>query len=444
MKLVPPSSTALPREMDVAPAGRPLRVAVVYSRSPLPMRRADQMTVAHLISFLHARGHEVDLFAPEAGGHVEPEHRSWLETHCRAVRLFPHGRARMLLGAARGLLRGLPLQVGVFSNPALDEAFAAAVETEGYDVVYVYYLRSAEVVREVWSRGAAEGVRRPPTVLAMQLSQALNTRRIKENAPNLWVKALYELESRLVARYEAGVWRSFTRTVLIGRSDLQAITAEAQARGLPAIDNSFFSPHGTDVSRFKPRADVPVEPGTIVFSGVMRTPTNVQAVQWFVRHVWPLVRAERPDARFVVVGREPTREVLRLQDAGDGVVVTGTVDDPAAWIAKAQVCVNPMQAGGGMQNKLIEYLASGKPTVATPVANEGIEAPADALVVAESPEDFARAVLDLLGDEERAAALAHRARQYALAEWTWEHHFLQLERELAALSEEAPQRRRAA
>ncbi len=430
--------------MEVVPAARSLRIAVVYSRAPLPMRRADQMTVAHLISFLSARGHQVDLFAPEAGGRVEPAHRAWLESHCREVHLFAHSRVRMVLGAGRALLRGLPLQAGVFYNPALNGAFASAVEREDYDVVYVYYLRSAEVVREVWAARQASDDGRPPTVLAMQLSQALNTRRIKDNAPNLWIKGLYALESRLMARYEARVWRDFTRTVLIGPSDVAAITAETEARGWPEIDNYFLSPHGTDVTRFTPRADVPVEPGMIVFSGVMRTPTNVQAVQWFVRNVWPLVRAQRPDARFVVVGREPTREVLKLDSREAGVVVTGTVDDPASWISKAQVCVNPMQAGGGMQNKLIEYLASGKPTVATSVANEGIDAPSDALVVADEPGDFARAVLDLLGDDERASALAQRARRYALSEWTWEHHFLQLEGELAALSGAAPQVRRAA
>lgn len=429
-------TTGLPQVMDVEPSREPLRVAVVYSRTPLPMRRADQMTVAHLIAFLSARGHEVDLFAPEAGGLVEEGHRRWLSEHTRAARLFPHGRARMLLGALRALVRGLPLQAGVFRNRALNAALEQGLREERYDVVYVYYLRSAEVVREVWRTvqdRPGPPLRLPPTVLAMQLSQSLNTRRIQRNAPNPWVRALYALESRLMARYEAGVWRGFTRTALIGRSDVEAVAHECEVRGLPVIDNHFLSPHGTDVSRYKPREDVPVDAGTVVFSGVMRTPTNVQAVQWFVREVWPRVRAVQPAARFVIVGREPTREVLRLASEQDGVVVTGTVDDPAAWIARAQVCVNPMQAGGGMQNKLIEYLASGKPVVATSVANEGVDAPADVLRVADAPDDFAGAVLALLDDRAAADALGERARRYALEGWTWESHFLDLERELAAL-----------
>ena len=123
---------------------------------------------------------------------------------------------------------------------------------------------------------------------------------------------------------------------------------------------------------------------------------------WFAREVWPLVRAARPTARFCLVGRDPAA-ALQALDGRDGITVTGTVEDPADWLARATVGVAPIRAAAGLQNKLLEAMAMAKAVVATPEANEGIGAPADeALVLAREPRAFADAVLALLG--RRAAA----------------------------------------
>jgi len=420
----------LPPRMNVRTAERQLAVAVVYSRTPLPMRRADQLTVAHLLAYLAERGHHVDLFTLATGAKAGRAEKAWLERHCRSVSMVRHGRLRMLTGLFWALVRGLPLQVGIFRNPRLTASFNSASRRTRYDVVYTYYLRSAEVTRRM--DGREEGG--PLTVLAMQLSQALNTARILENATSLWTRLLYRYEAPAVARYEASVWRDFDQTVLIGEQDVAAVNAAAAAHGMSAIDNFFLCAHGTDLQRFRPRPEA-VVPGRVVFSGVMRTPTNAQAVLWFVKHVWPAVRRRVPGASFWIVGREPGPEVRRLQ-AEAGVIVTGTVPDPAEEIAKAQVCVNPMLAGGGMQNKLLEYLASGKPTVATNVANEGINAPRDCVRLADTAEDFAAAVSELLEDPAEAGGLGERARRFVEATWSWEAQFLHLEEQIeAALSE---------
>lgn len=430
----PPAAGVFPKQPNVGRAERPLRICMVYGRTPLPMRRADQMTVAHLIAFLHARGHEVDFFYVDTGAEPTQADRDWIAAHTRRAVPFTLDKLSAFAGLLRAGMQLAPFQVGLFSHPAQRKAVREAVANNGYDIVYTYYFRSAEITRDL---GFASGTPReqrhgkPATFMAFQLSQTLNTRRIAKNAPDLAHKLFYEVESRLVERYEARIWRHFTRSVLIGKSDVAEIRAACRRAGQPEIDNFVYGAHGTDVSRFAPRTDIATKPGHLVFSGVMRTPTNVQAAQWFVNNVWPAIRAERPDATCALVGREPTSEVREL-GRRPGIVVTGTVPDPAVLIAEAAVCINPMQAGGGMQNKLIEFMASAKAIVATPVANEGIGAPDDCLVVAETPADFARAVLDLLADPARAAELGRRAREHVLAHWTWEAHYLRLEQDFYA------------
>lgn len=80
-----------------------------------------------------------------------------------------------------------------------------------------------------------------------------------------------------------------------------------------------------------------------------------------------------------------------------------------------------------MQNKLIEFMASGKAIVATSVANEGVSAPPGTLLIADSPTDFANAVIRLLSDRVLAEKLGHAARECILNDWTWKAHFLKLE-----------------
>ena len=252
---------------------------------------------------------------------------------------------------------------------------------------------------------------------------------------------LYALETRLVQNYEPRVWSDFTRTVLIGQQDVDEIAAACRDRCLPEIDNVVFGPHGVDVDRFAPRTDIEEEPFTLVFNGVLRTYTNVHAILWFAENVWPLVRAGEARAKLLIVGRDPRPEVQSL-GVLEGVTVTGEVPDPADYIARAAVCINPVQVGAGMQNKLIEFMAMRKAVVATTVANEGIRAiPGDHLVIADDARTFADSVLTLLADPDRRDRLAAAARAYILESWTWEAHFLSLEAAMVdALEDSAPRK----
>ena len=425
-----------PRRMNVEKSERPMNVAVVCPRFPLPMTRSDQMTVAHLLDFLSARGHDVDLYSLYEGIPPSAEQREWVRERCREVIIFDQPRWRKLAGAGASLLRGLPLQIGYFDNARLKRSLRRASHGRSHDVIYGYTLRSAEPVRGL-GRGAggapregAHGDRRPVTYLAMQVSQSLNTRRIAAHAPGRCEKLIYRLEHRLTAAYEARIWRDFTRTVLIGDADAREIRKICADRGIPGIDNYLLSPHGVDADRFRPRGRGVVDPDNLVFSGVMATNTNVSAVLWFVENVWSKVRAACPRAGFTVVGRMPRREILALGER-QGITVTGEVPDPADYIGRAAICVNPMQAGAGMQNKLLEYMSMAKAVVATSIANEGIGArPGKEILIADDADGFAVAVVSLLRNAERRDELGRAARARVIREWSWESHFLKLEADM--------------
>jgi polysaccharide biosynthesis protein PslH len=419
----------LPVSMQVEPAAVKRSVLIVSARSPLPMRRADQITVAHWIAYLKARGHAVDLYALDTGEGLDYGARQWLLHHCRHVEFVRQPLWRSLIGALLGAVKGKPLQISWFWNPLLARAVSDALAMQSYDALYCYYIRTADYGRGRGRiRHAGEKISRPVSILAMQLSQALNTRRMMETFTTRRDRLIYSIESKLLRKYEADIWQHFTHTVLIGEQDRQEVEKCCREHGISPIDNHFFCAHGVDSQRFKPDPNVPIDEDLCVFSGAMGTNTNINAVLWFVEKVWPMVQAGHPQARLMIVGRRPTVAVKALANKAKGIEVTGEVPDPADYIRRAAICIDPMRAGAGMQNKLLEYLACGKAVVATHLANEGIGAQNDRdVLLADRAEDFAQNILRLYTDPGLRQKLGLSARLFIEQAWGWEQQFRRLE-----------------
>jgi len=396
------------------------------------MMRGDQMTVAHLISFLVARGHLVDLYTLAVDGELSPAQSEWLQRACRRVQIYAQPLRAKLAGFALGVFSVLPLQVSIFRNSTLKRDLAQAISSDEYDIIYCYYPRTAPAIpSSVKARTATA------SFLALQLSQTLNTKRMARHERSWFKRLIYRIETALMGRFEARVWQDFDKVALIGPADVAAVKEQCRVHGQPEIDNWIYGAHGTDTDKYVSANPNDVLPHRVVFSGSMLYPPNIQAVLWFVHEVWPAVRAQIPEAALVIQGRDPSPKILDL-DGRDGIRVTGTVPDVGVIIRSAGVCVNPMLAAGGMQNKLIEYMACGKAVVATSVANEGIRAPNGTLIIADAANDFADAVIGLLKDRAAAALLGAAARRYVLSEWTWEKHFLDLEEAFYDALDEKP------
>src|SRR6185369_12870315 len=141
-------------------------------------------------------------------------------------------------------------------------------------------------------------------------------------------------------------------------------------------------------------------------------PVNVAAALWFYQQVFPLVREKVPGARFIVSGYGPPPVLIAL--ANDPQVdVTGYVDDLDRCHKEAAVFVAPILTGGGIIVKLLDALAAGTPTVATTFGNEGVNGvPGRDLPVADSPEEFACAVVKLLTDQAYAETIGKNGREF--------------------------------
>ena len=234
-------------------------------------------------------------------------------------------------------------------------------------------------------------------------------------APARWPAATYSLvQWRRLRRYEAQVCRRADRVLAVSEADAAALRKLA-----PGLDATVI-PNGIDTQTYTPTLPPPHTAGaTLVFTGTMDFRPNVDAVLWFAREVLPRIRAEAPEARFIVVGQHPHRrlDVLRNNPA---VTLTGWVEDTRPYIAEAAVYVAPLRMGGGTRLKLLEAMALGRAMVATRLGAEGYPVTdGREMLLADTPVDFAAAVVSLLRAPERRAELGRVARAFVERRYDW-------------------------
>lgn len=215
-----------------------------------------------------------------------------------------------------------------------------------------------------------------------------------KSGPVSWV---YKREAQKLQVFEECVARQADATLFVSEKEAELFKSLA-----PEIsDKVGFVNNGVDTDFFDPDltygSPFPDGQKNIVFTGAMDYWANVDAVVWFVRHVFPLVRQQCNNVQFYIVGSKPDKTVLQLSEADESIVVTGRVDDVRSYVAHADLVIAPLRIARGVQNKVLEAMAMARPVVVTSAAMEGIPGNDDIQVkVEDHPQNFAQYVLDVL------------------------------------------------
>jgi sugar transferase (PEP-CTERM/EpsH1 system associated) len=237
---------------------------------------------------------------------------------------------------------------------------------------------------------------------------------------------IYGREARRLLAFERTVAREFDAT-LFSTAREAALFRELAPESANRIDHVN---NGVDYDYFSPERDypnpLPNDRKAIVFTGAMDYWPNIDAVSWFVREVLPLLKARGLQVAFYIVGSNPAPEVRKLANTAD-VTVTGRVEDVRPYVAHAAVMVAPLRVARGVQNKVLEGMAMGKPVVATPEALEGIEAePGRDVAIASDARGFALAIVAALSGR-GAAAMGARARAHVVEAYGWAANLARLD-----------------
>jgi glycosyltransferase involved in cell wall biosynthesis len=178
-------------------------------------------------------------------------------------------------------------------------------------------------------------------------------------------------------------------------------------------------PNGVDLNYFHPNFEVQREAETIVFSGKMSYHANISMAKHLVSEIMPRIWQTHPAARLYIVGKDPGSEFKEFQ-RNPLITVTGTVDDIRPFLWRATVSVVPLLYGAGIQNKILEAMATHTPVVTTTRALSALHAQAGKdLLVADDPDAFAQAVLSLIQDRGFQCEIADAGLSYVRTYHSW-------------------------
>jgi len=392
-----------------------MRVLFLCHRFPFPPHVGGKVRSFHVIRHLHERGHEV-VVASLARANDEGDRCDGIAPFCAKHIAIRASEPLSWARAALRLLTPSPSSMGYFHSPALARAVRQELASRAFDLLFVHCSSVAPYV------AGAAGPRRILDFADMDSQKWLEYARWRAFPLSLG----YRLEGRKLLAAEKALAARFDVCTVTTRAERATLDSYGAAR------RSDWFPNGVDAEYFAPAAEAH-EPDTIAFIGKMDYFPNAQCMVDFCRDVLPLVRQRRPRARLRIVGANPPARVRALA-AIPGVEVTGSVPDVRPFVRSAALAVAPLKIARGTQNKILEAMAMGVPTVASGVAAGGVDAePGVHFLVASDPPSTADAILRLLEDPAERARFAERGRARMLSHHSWERALRELDRILASL-----------
>lgn len=390
-----------------------MKILYLAHRIPYPPNKGDKIRSYHTIAHL-AKRHDVWCACfvddPRDFAHVEA-----LSETCREVIALPLRRWRARAYAALNLAIDESASQGYFRDPAMIRAVEALSGSVGFDAVLVYSSSMAPYADHVVAKRKVIDLCDLDSRKWAELSRVCPP-------PKRWI---LQAEALRLAVAERDANRRFDATVLAGRHEADGWQPPRPDR-VHYICNGVNAPPDSALGR--------CDSLDVGFVGDMSYLPNEQAVLWFVRDVWPVVRRAVADARFIVVGRSPSRRVRSLSGR-NGVEVVGEVADVGPYLAKCRCAIAPLLVARGIQNKVLEAMAGARPVVATTCAAAGIDCPTGShLLVADEAGEFASAVTALLTDADGAREIGIRARRYVQQRHDWSAQMSRME---ALLTSEA-------
>ncbi|MFT5052483.1 MAG: sugar transferase (PEP-CTERM/EpsH1 system associated) [Chlamydiales bacterium] len=375
-----------------------MKILFLSQRVPYPPNRGDKITTWRLIERMQ-RQHEVTCIA-FAHDEADLEAARTLEAKGIKTIAIPHRDRRQRLKSLPLLLTSRPLTLGVYGSPELQRA----VDTHApqSDMAYAYSS----------SMGAFLLPHSTPWIMhfaELDSDKWLQYSRVQRFPMSM----IYRREWRTLLRFERRVAAATHQNVFCTPLEEQIFQREIPGCPSAVVRN------GVDLTAYQPSPDT-AEPGHLMFVGVMDYYPNIDGCVHFIDEVLPLVRRDFPDVQFTIVGSRPTPEVEALGKL-PGVTVTGFVDDTCDYLRRAVISVAPLRIARGIQNKVLEAFAMGLPVVGTTSATQGVDGNAgEHYLLADSAEDQARAIVELLRDPERARGIGRSARRFVEDTYDWD------------------------
>ena len=380
-----------------------MKLLFLVHRIPYPPDRGDRIRSWRLLRYLAERA-EVDV-ACLADEPVSNEQREALARTCRRAAIVPLGRRSRWGRAVRSLIGGRSATEGLFYSRRLAKTLKSWTGDGGYDRVVAFCSSMSPYL----DLPALASVPKFVDLVDVDSQKWFDYASAVGGAK----RRFFGLEGRRVRTLETELARKTDALLVVSEPEAELLRSFCPSANVHAVSN------GVDLDYFYP-AEAPVRsPQSLVFVGALDYRANVDGVTWFCREAWPGIRARYPKATLSLVGRNPVLAVRELTSL-PGVELVGQVADIRPFVAAASVAIAPLRVARGVQNKVLEGVAMGKPVIASSGALQGLDlVPGEHVLCADSSEEWGGAVSTLFDDPAERERLAAAGRSFVEHHYAW-------------------------
>jgi sugar transferase (PEP-CTERM/EpsH1 system associated) len=383
-----------------------LKIIWVKAGGLVPLDTGGKIRSYHILREL-SRRHDVTFFTSyaEHRGDIHGELEHIFAQVIRYPLPLPRSRSfEHLTHYARGFFSRQPHQLVRHVSSHVTLGLRHLLEKEKFDVVVCDFLAAAGMIP--WHFPI-------PKVLFTHNVETLIWKRQCEVARNPLWKAICLREYCTMALAERRYLNLADHVMTVSDTDRDLFARTTEPAKITVI------PTGVDLDFFQPAAGEE-QPNTLVFTGSMDYMPNEDGICYFVEQILPRVRLHLPNVALLVVGRRPSARLLRLAAMTSGVEVTGAVEDIRPYVQRGSVYVVPLRVGSGTRLKIFEAMAMGKAVISTSVGAEGLPVHSEQdILIADTPEAFANAVVKLLADRNLRSELGRAARDLVAQKHSW-------------------------
>jgi sugar transferase (PEP-CTERM/EpsH1 system associated) len=383
-----------------------MKILFITDYLPYPLISGDRIRVYNLVRCI-AKNHEVSLVGflqtPDEVAGI-----SHLQEFCLNVETI-HLPRRLKLARLPNLFRyfisGKPIDFEFLDSKELVNKIRQLASSIDFDIVHIEQSRMAQYLEALPANNHFK------SFLGFQNIATYQYDRISHIALTSTKKIRTWLHSQMLRRWEPRYAERFDRCITVSEVDKQLLLKDSPRLHVDII------PNGVDTQLYQPLAYENGKPSLLLIGNMSYAPCADGAI-WFCNQILPLIRQVIPEIQVWIVGNSPPREVVML--GGDGIHVTGRVEDVVPYYRRSNASVVPIRAGGGTRLKILEAMALGRPVISTSIGCEGLDVEDGRhLLVADTPEEFAEKTILLLRDSALHQRIILDARRLVEANYDW-------------------------
>jgi polysaccharide biosynthesis protein PslH len=384
-----------------------MRILNLTDRVPYPVISGAPLRTYNLLQRL-ARDHEVWL-AAFVFTQEEMEGVLHLRQFCQGVetaRGQSLGALARPVDAVRYLLAGKPPDLRLTHSQELAREIRSLTSTTDFDIVQIEHARMGLYLDALPAKMQSRAIWMLHDIDWSKYARISRFERKRARQLRLW------FHSQMLRRWKPNYAERFGCCITVSESDRRLLMARNPRLNVAVV------PNGVDTQINRPLRPLHGPPA-LLFVGNMGYPPNVDAIAFFCRMILPHIRQVIADVQVWVVGIDPAPEVWQL--SGNGVHVTGRVDDLHPYYSRSAACVIPLRGGGGTRLKILEAMALGRPVVSTSIGCEGLDVvDGEQILIADAPEEFAQKTVQLLTDAALRQRIATNARELVTTLYDWD------------------------